>query len=691
MKRLPILFAFLLLFYALPAHAAAWEITVGQYVLLGRYQGSPILWRCVGANQNGPLMLSDKILCLKAFDAAGSHQNDSSGDRSSAGSNAWEGSNLDAWLNSEAAQVQWPCGNPPAVERMANGQIGYDSEPGFLNGENFTDTEKQAIKTVSYRTLLNVQDKAAAQTGSAPHNYRAKPSELLQNQAESYAKQVSGRVFLPGVSEIASIYQNIGRLGIEYHLAKPTPELAENAPFPLSPDKNWGYWLRDPLAYSRNGQYVREVYSDASVSYASANNDAIGVRPAFYLNTESAALLNGDGTKESPFTADSVPYLQVRADLPSADLPAGSAVSLQIISKNLPSAAKILLFQKGSLLGEVADSYEYTVQEGGNALYAKAYGDQGALLYTSDILSFQGIAYQPRELLLSTGFEGADPYGGFSGHGLGDGSMEPRIVDAEHGKSLRIQSDGATSPYLIFPGLSARDSGFLITEAEFRFMDLTARDILPFKTQPGSVWLRLLRMTKEGAVTLALPGGGTQTLIDKAILGRWYRFRLIMDLEQKTVTVQVNGTCLAAQIPFYYQDYSCLDYLNVNAGGVTPPGRTVMYVDNLAQYTAERAVRPLARFYSGGREIFSVEEAAGDVSIKVTAPREAGNFLCIAVVTAGGVLRQTKLLEFRFGPEEAQKEAVLSLPFEKRSALQIYFWEGLNTLRPMFPSAFLNE
>ena len=32
---------------------------------MGSYYGERILWRCVDIDENGPLMLSDKILCLK--------------------------------------------------------------------------------------------------------------------------------------------------------------------------------------------------------------------------------------------------------------------------------------------------------------------------------------------------------------------------------------------------------------------------------------------------------------------------------------------------------------------------------------------------------------------------------------------------------------------------------------------------
>ncbi|MBR1738002.1 MAG: hypothetical protein IJ736_13490 [Firmicutes bacterium] len=46
-------------------------VKVGDYFEMGTYFDEPILWRCIAYDENGPLMLSDRILCMKAFDAAG--------------------------------------------------------------------------------------------------------------------------------------------------------------------------------------------------------------------------------------------------------------------------------------------------------------------------------------------------------------------------------------------------------------------------------------------------------------------------------------------------------------------------------------------------------------------------------------------------------------------------------------------
>ena len=49
----------------LPVEAAGAETSVrlGDYIQLSRYENEPILWRCVSVDENGPLMLSDRVLC----------------------------------------------------------------------------------------------------------------------------------------------------------------------------------------------------------------------------------------------------------------------------------------------------------------------------------------------------------------------------------------------------------------------------------------------------------------------------------------------------------------------------------------------------------------------------------------------------------------------------------------------------
>ena len=107
---------------------ATHSINVGDYALLGKYNGDPVLWRCVSMDENGPLMLSDKIISIKAFDAAGTHPNDHNNQRVSNGSNLWSAANIRAWLNSADSTVSFPCGNAPVSSKIYHGHNPYDSE-----------------------------------------------------------------------------------------------------------------------------------------------------------------------------------------------------------------------------------------------------------------------------------------------------------------------------------------------------------------------------------------------------------------------------------------------------------------------------------------------------------------------------------------------------------------------------------
>ena len=47
---------------AMSVPALASDYTEGEYYQFGKYNDTPIIWRCVGEDENGILMVSDKIL-----------------------------------------------------------------------------------------------------------------------------------------------------------------------------------------------------------------------------------------------------------------------------------------------------------------------------------------------------------------------------------------------------------------------------------------------------------------------------------------------------------------------------------------------------------------------------------------------------------------------------------------------------
>lgn len=128
-------------------------IKVGDYVLFGSYYDEPILWRCVDTG-NGVMLVSEYILCMKAYDAAESGVRREEGgeyttdvDAQMYGSEIWKTSNLREWLNSDKTEVKYST-QPPVADAVLNGANAYADEPGFLT--NFTKAERKNILPVSH-------------------------------------------------------------------------------------------------------------------------------------------------------------------------------------------------------------------------------------------------------------------------------------------------------------------------------------------------------------------------------------------------------------------------------------------------------------------------------------------------------------------------------------------------------------
>ena len=324
-----------------PVYAAAGDtfavsgktVKVGDYFQMGTYYGKPILWRCVDYDENGALILSDKIICLKAFDASGDNMNGSHGRgkpntlfsskvyyREFYGSCYWGDSNIRDWLNSEASagSVVWSCGNPPDSEHCLNNANPYDQEAGFLT--NFTSAERSAIKTVTQKLLLE-GDEYSETFGPDYHIYNSYIADIMQNYDTAYSETATDRMFLIGIKQLYAVYTNLGG----YYKAYPTAEAVNNSTLidsdDLAPDKIWNYWLRDPNGKpewdnSSSPRYVSFKPSVAGgVNFAdSADIGTYGVRPAFYLNTASAKITSGSGSENDPYVINGSAFTYGDAD-----------------------------------------------------------------------------------------------------------------------------------------------------------------------------------------------------------------------------------------------------------------------------------------------------------------------------------------------------------------------------------------
>ena len=260
-------------------------IKIGDYIQMGTYEGTPIVWRCVAEDDNGPLMLSDRVLCdYMPYDAqtnknnkTGSHRRNSW--RDNFGSNHWRDSNIRSWLNSnaEAGKVDWLCGNPPTSASVYPESSAYDQKEGFLR--SFREDELGAIKTVKQRSIVSHPEYIAGYIDASGVDlpYNTTIDTVADGYDSAYYEDIWDRVFLLDVQQLKTVNDNLSG----YHIAKNRSNVS------------WNYWLRTPITTCNHD--MRFVTPQGTILRDAPYKGYYGVRPAFYLNTDNYTVLSGTG------------------------------------------------------------------------------------------------------------------------------------------------------------------------------------------------------------------------------------------------------------------------------------------------------------------------------------------------------------------------------------------------------------
>ena len=265
------------------------QIELGQYISLGKYNGKDVIWRCVSVDDKGSLMLADKVIDTLPYDAKTNDNNRSKSHsrnykRDTYGSNYWKDSNMRSWLNSTAAagEVKWLCGNPPRTGYVKGNA--YDQKAGFLN--DFSKAEIAAMKNMPQRSLVshpeyNLGFHDGEGRSDLELNYDIE--NVDSNFDSAYGENSTEKVFLPDVQQVNTVWKNFGN----YYIARNEQGVA------------WPYWLRTPVTDCNHD--MRYVHSNGSVGREWPNTDYIGVRPAFYLDSDYYVTTSGDGSASNPY------------------------------------------------------------------------------------------------------------------------------------------------------------------------------------------------------------------------------------------------------------------------------------------------------------------------------------------------------------------------------------------------------
>lgn len=267
------------------------NLSIGSKVKFGKYQvntedAQPIVWTIVAKNhqctpdypENAITLHATEILDLRCFDAK--EPSNSNVDRQNYGNNHYSVSNLDQWLNKDAAGGAWysaahSTDQSPNSSSVVYTNTQYASRPGFLNG--FTDDEKAAILSTTIRVV--------------------KPSV----DGGSY-EDVVRKVFLPSKTEVGLSNENSIAEGAAWgyytsntaRIGYLTQQCFSNTPSSSKPSSKttaWHWWMRTPIYSDANS--ARVVGTGGGLGSGVACGGYFGVRPALNL---SSSLLVSDST-----------------------------------------------------------------------------------------------------------------------------------------------------------------------------------------------------------------------------------------------------------------------------------------------------------------------------------------------------------------------------------------------------------
>lgn len=260
---------------------ASTYLKMGDYFTLGKYASEPIVWRYMLDDKNGKLMVSTKILCEKAFGIPGV---------------LWKDSFIRKWLNSTISsdEADWS-GDAYSTSYMDL------HEKGFLHEDNYSELEKNAIRTVTQWTMLPENQINLSENGintvyngvkefvpGSPKDGGRISYYSISELSEHYfgaAYESNDKIFLLDEMQLYHMWKNFGNVSSMWHEG----------------DNNYySYYLRTPIG-TTNYCIYGTTESNQSEKYSASIGSPEGIRPAFYLNEDEAVILSGSGTVDEPY------------------------------------------------------------------------------------------------------------------------------------------------------------------------------------------------------------------------------------------------------------------------------------------------------------------------------------------------------------------------------------------------------
>ncbi len=238
-----------------------------------KYLGVPIVWLKADSDHTdypsgSTTLITEKIIARRALDAKEPSNSDSN--RKNYGNNKYSVSNIDQWLNSDAAAGAWYSARHSA-DQAPNSTSNvsanpYSAKAGFLS--EFSPAFKKALLDTTLKVALN--------TVTDGGNYETITRKVfLASRAETFGSAENS--VMEG-SLLALFAENTNAVRVAYQ-GQTTVQDGGTA------GSAWYWWLRTP---SSSGSYlVRVVHSDGTLGGISAYYGSRGVRPLCNLKSDT--------------------------------------------------------------------------------------------------------------------------------------------------------------------------------------------------------------------------------------------------------------------------------------------------------------------------------------------------------------------------------------------------------------------
>ena len=272
------------------------DLQIGDYFTLGEYNSEPIVWRYAADDENGKLIVSDKILCIKT---PGNIYKSTLLENK----NFWQNSYIREWLNSTVAEGEKDWGVD--ILYLLKDDINT-YEKGFLHVSNFSLSERSVMRQTSQWTMLPEDKLYLSENG----NFNAYKADKVFVQARP---QDGGITIYYDISELPDIYAGAAHITTDmvflldemqvYNILENLGDISAVCVngckfFDDYSEKVYSYFLRTPTKSAN-------THIEADGTYGTdMSRIGDGIRPAFYLNEENAQILSGSGTAEDPYVMD---------------------------------------------------------------------------------------------------------------------------------------------------------------------------------------------------------------------------------------------------------------------------------------------------------------------------------------------------------------------------------------------------